>query len=114
MSGPSDIYFHVFHENPFTFPFECIQRHMITCQVALGCFKSMSDFHKIHLQRLGLPIPFSYLILLTNDLHLYRRTSPKSVTVISFDYHEHSCMYFWNVNVKIVPSIVVVRKITHQ
>ena len=51
MSGPSNVYFHVFHENLFTFPFACVQRRMMTFQMdidKLHCdaFKSMSDIHK--------------------------------------------------------------------
>ena len=62
ISTPSYVYFHVFHENPFTFPFECVQHRMMTfrrdsVKLHWDAFKSMSDVHKIHLQRLGLPIP---------------------------------------------------------
>ena len=62
MSTTSIVYFHVFHENQFAFPFECVQRRMMTFLMDIiklhwDTFKSMSDVHKIHLQRLGLPIP---------------------------------------------------------
>ena len=30
MFGPSNVYFHLFHENLFTFPFKCVQRRLIT------------------------------------------------------------------------------------
>ena len=30
MSEPSNLYFHVIHENLFTFSFECVQRRMMT------------------------------------------------------------------------------------
>ena len=33
---------------------------------------------------------------------------------MSVDYHEHSSKYCWNVHVKVVPCIAVVRKINHQ
>ena len=83
MSTSSNVYFHVFHENPFTFPFECVQRRMITfrmdsVKLHWDAFKSMSDVHKIHLQCLGLPIPavwLFYLILSTNDLYFYKHIS---------------------------------------
>ena len=55
MSAPSNIYFHVFHENPFTFPFECVQRRMVTfgmdsVKLHWDAFKSISNVHRIHLQ----------------------------------------------------------------
>ena len=77
MSGLSNVYFHVFCENPFTFPLECVQRHMMTfrmdsVKLHWDAFKSLPDVHKIHLQRLGLPIPLFHLMLSTNDLYLYK------------------------------------------
>ena len=70
MSGPSKVYFHLFHENPFISPFECVQRRMMTFRMGTvnlhwDAFKSTSDVQKIHLQRLGLPIPLFQLILST-------------------------------------------------
>ena len=46
MSELSNVYFHVFHENPFTLQFDCVQRFMITFPMGsvklgffqLGCF----------------------------------------------------------------------------
>ena len=54
MSGPSNVCFHVLHENPFTFPFECVQRCMMTFRMDTvklhsNAFKSMSDVRNIHL-----------------------------------------------------------------
>ena len=38
----------------------------------------------------------------------------KSVTVISFNYHEHPSIYCWNVHVRVALSILVARKIINQ
>ena len=70
MSGPSNVYFHVLNNNPFTFSFQCVQHRMMTFQMDtvkldLDTFKSMLDVHKIPLQRLGLPMPLFPLILST-------------------------------------------------
>ena len=53
MPGPSNVYFRVLHKNPFTFPFECVQRCMMafrmdTVKLHRDAFKSMSDVHKIY------------------------------------------------------------------
>ena len=53
MSEPSNVYFHVFHENPFTLPFECVQHRMMTFRMESvnlhwDAFKRMSDVPKIH------------------------------------------------------------------
>ena len=55
ISAPSNIYFHVFHENPFIFQSECVQRRMMTMRMDSvklhwDAFKSMSHIHKINLQ----------------------------------------------------------------
>ena len=56
MSTPSNVYYHAFHENPFTFPFRCVQRHMTFQMDSVNLhwdpFKSLSEVHKIHLKRL--------------------------------------------------------------
>ena len=70
MSGPSSMSFHVLHENMFTFLFECVHRRMMkfrmdTVKLNWDAFESMSEFHKIALQRVGLPIRLFYLILST-------------------------------------------------
>ena len=62
MFPPSNVYFHVFHENPFPFLFECVQRCMITFQVDSSKlhwdgFKSISDVDEIYFQYLKVPIP---------------------------------------------------------
>ena len=58
MTGPSNVYFEIFHDNPFPFPFECVQRRIMTFRMDIvklhqDAFKSMSDVYKIHLERLG-------------------------------------------------------------
>ena len=62
--------FYILQENPFIFPFECVQRHMMTFRMNIvklhwDAFKSTPDVHKIHLQRQDLPIPLFHLILST-------------------------------------------------
>ena len=46
-------------------------------------FKSMSDIHKIHLQRLGLPIALFHLILSTNELYLCKYISLKKFSIFN-------------------------------
>ena len=80
MSEPSNVCFHVFHKNPFTFPFECVQRRMMTFRMESvnlhwDAFKRMSDVPKIHWQRPGLLIPLFHLILSTNAFYLYEHIS---------------------------------------
>ena len=80
MSGPSNEYFHVFQKNPFTFPFESVQRCMMKfrmdgVKLYSNVFKSMSDVHKINLQCLCLPMPLFHLISSTNGLYLYKHSS---------------------------------------
>ena len=80
MSLPSDVYFHVFHKNLFTFPFKCVQRRMMTfrmdsAKLHWDAFKNLSDVHKVHIKRLGLEIPLFYLILSINELYLYKNIS---------------------------------------
>ena len=96
MSGLSSMSFHVLHENMFTFLFECVHRRMMkfrmdTVKLNWDAFESISDFHKIPLQRLGLPIRLFYLILSTWPalnliliLHLYNHVSlnPYSANVL--------------------------------
>ena len=60
---------------------------MDSVKLRCSAFKSMSDVHKIDLQRLGLPILLFYLILETNDLYLYKDISfkPSSANVPFLD-----------------------------
>ena len=76
MSGPSNVYFHIFLENPSTLLFECVQRRMMllrmdSVKLHWDAFKSMSDIVKIHLKRLPFQTPLFQLFLSTNDLNLY-------------------------------------------
>ena len=66
MSGPSNVYFHAFHENPFTFSLGCLQRRMMKSRMDSvnshrDAFEGLPDVHKIHLQRLALPIPLLHV-----------------------------------------------------
>ena len=65
MSTPLNVHYHAFHENPFTFPFKCVQRHMTfqmdSVNLHLEPFKSLSEVHKIYLKRLGLPTQFDLI-----------------------------------------------------
>ena len=76
MPGPSNVYFRVLHENPFTFPFECVQRCMMAFRMDAvklhrDAFKSMSDVHKIYWQHLGLPLALFHLL----DFTLHKKWS---------------------------------------
>ena len=56
---PSNVYFHVFHENPFVSPFSCIQNKLVSfykdyLKVHWSAFANMPDFQKMHLKSLGL------------------------------------------------------------
>ena len=56
---PSNVYFHVFHENPFVSPFSCIQKKLVSfrkdyLKVHWSAFVNMSDFQMMHLKSLGL------------------------------------------------------------
>ena len=53
MPGPSNVYFRLLHKNPFTFPFECVQRCMMAFRMDAvklhqDAFKSMPDVHEIY------------------------------------------------------------------
>ena len=68
MYGPSNVYFHGFHENPFTFSLACVQRRMMKSYMDSvkshgDAFEFLLDVYKIHLQRLALPIPLFHLNL---------------------------------------------------
>ena len=110
MSGPSNVYFHVFLKNPFTFRFECAQRRMMTFRMDSiklqgNALKSLSDVHKIHLHRRGLQIllfqPVTYIIFTYLLTYICR-----SILALTHRFSQcfifrplktfENCMVFWS------------------